>query len=134
MIKFEWMMNYAICDGMFDNAFLAFENAKEIDPNSETIVIVAKKPAAFLEAEPKYIYGLDIPELLNRRLKKIIVTAIKVFAEENEINLEEQRLGSAVYNSNGDRVACEKNSEYLFPKSMKLEREWRNKIREVLEG
>lgn len=134
MVKFKWMMNYAVCNDMFDNAFLAFENAKETDKDSETIVIVAKKPAAFLEAEPKYIYGLDIPELLNRRLKRIIVTAIKVFAEENEINLEEQRLGSAVYNANGDRVACEEGSEYLFPKSMKLEREWRNKIREVLEG
>lgn len=55
MIKFEWMMSYAICDGMFDNAFLAFEDAKRVKENSETIVIVATKPAAFLEANPKYI-------------------------------------------------------------------------------
>lgn len=96
MIKFEWMMSYAICDGMFDNAFLAFEDAKRVKENSETIVIVATKP--------------------------------------NGINLGEQCLGSAVYNRNGDRIACEKSLEYLFPKSMKLEREWRNKIRAVLEG
>lgn len=62
MIKFEWMMSYAICDGMFDNAFLAFEDAKRVKENSETIVIVATKPAAFLDVSPKYIYGLDIPE------------------------------------------------------------------------
>lgn len=83
MIKFKWMMSYAICDGMFDNAFLAFEDAKRVKENSETIVIVATKPAAFLEVSPKYIYGLDIPESLNRRLKRIIVTTIEVFAEEN---------------------------------------------------
>jgi hypothetical protein len=134
MIKFEWMMSYAICDGMFDNAFLAFEDAKVVKENSETIVIVATKPAAFLDVSPKYIYGLDIPESLNRRLKRIIVTTIKVFAEENGINLGEQCLGSAVYNRNGDRIACEKSLEYLFPKSMKRERELKNKIRAVLEG
>ena len=70
MIKFEWMMSYAICDGMFDNAFLAFEDAKRVKENSEIIVIVATKPAAFLDVSPKYIYGLDIPESLNRRLKR----------------------------------------------------------------
>ena len=59
---------------------------------------------------------------------------IKIFAEENGINLGEQCLGSAVYNRNGDRIACEKSLEYLFPKSMKRERELKNKIRAVLEG
>lgn len=87
---------------------------KRVKENSETIVIVATKPAAFLEANPKYIYGLDIPESLNRRLKRIIITTIKVFAEENGINLGEQCLGSAVYNRNGDRIACEKVWNIFF--------------------
>lgn len=127
MIQYEWIINYAIgraiCNSMFDTALSAFDNAKAHDKNSETIVIVAKKPAAFLEADPKYIYGLDIPELYSIRLKRIIAATIKIFAEENGINIEEQRLGSAIYNRNGDRVACEKGSEYLFPESMKKEEE-----------
>ena len=126
MVKFEWIINYAIgravCSGMFETALSAFDNAKAHDKDTETIVLIAKKPAALLEANPKYIYGLDISESYNRRLKRIIAATIKIFAEENGINIEEQRCGSAIYNINGDRIACEKGSEYLFPESMKEER------------
>lgn len=63
MIKFEWMMSCAICDGMFDNAFFAFEDAKRVKENSETIVIVATKPAAFLEANPNCCLSRSLPDL-----------------------------------------------------------------------
>lgn len=126
MIQYEWIINYAIgravCDSMFDTALSAFDNAKAHDKDTETIVIVANKPAALLEANPKYIYGLDIPESYNRRLKRIIAATIKIFAEENGINLEEQRLGSAIYNINGDRISCDESLKYLFPESMEEER------------
>ena len=126
MIQYEWIINYAIgrdvCSGMFDTALSAFDSAKAHDKDTETIVLVAKKPAAFLEIDPKYIYGLDIPELYSRRLKRIIANTIKIFAEENGINLEEQRFGSAIYNINGDRISCDESLEYLFPESMEEER------------
>lgn len=136
MIQYEWIINYAIgrdvCSGMFDTAISAFDNAKAHDKDTETIVLVAKKPAAFLEIDPRYIYGLDIPELYSRRLKRIIANTIKIFAEENGINIEEQRLGSAIYNRNGDRIACENGSEYLFPESMEKEEEKKKMTRILL--